>query len=133
MVNAIVERAIRGLNQFPARDGVSDTISPLTIMTGMPGPDYNTFKIEFGSYVQVFEANDPTDTMRARNTGAIAMNPTGNTGGGYTFMSLMTHDGKRIEQNRMDRLTDARTSGEEGQSHGTCPGPAAYGTRRADF
>jgi hypothetical protein len=61
MVNAIVERAIRGLNQFPARDGVSDTISPLTIMMGMPGPDYNACKLEFGGYVQVFEANDPTN------------------------------------------------------------------------
>jgi hypothetical protein len=103
MVNAIVERAIRGLNQFPARctrrrlrHQTPDTISPLTIMTGMPGPDYNTFKIEFGSYAQVFEANDPTNTMRTHNTGAIALYPNDGEGGGYTFMSLVT--GKELNR-----------------------------------
>jgi hypothetical protein len=48
----------------PAKNGVLATLSPLTIMTGGPNPDYNDMKIEFGVYAQVFEANDPTDTVR---------------------------------------------------------------------
>lgn len=62
MVNAIVERAIRGLNQLPTHDGVSNTISLLMIMTGLPVPAYNIFKLKFGSYVQVFQANNPAKT-----------------------------------------------------------------------
>ena len=36
MIQALVYHAAKGLNQFPAKNGISDTLSPLTIMTGMP-------------------------------------------------------------------------------------------------
>jgi len=75
-----VRRAVRLLNQFPALDGVSDTMSPTTIMTGMPPIDYNHLTIDFGSYALVFEDNDPTNTTKAQSTGAITLNPTGNMG-----------------------------------------------------
>jgi hypothetical protein len=83
MIRAVVEGAHKALNQFPARDGASDVMSPLTIMTGRPAPDYHNLKIEFGSYANVFEANDPTNTNKTRSTGAIALNATGNAQGGY--------------------------------------------------
>ena len=44
--------------------------------------------IKFGPYAQVFEDNNPTNINKARTTGAIALNPTGNEQGGYLFMSL---------------------------------------------
>jgi hypothetical protein len=69
---------------------VSDTLSPLTIMTGKPNPDYHSMKVEFGSYVHVFEENSPTNSNKSRTTGAIALNPTGNAQGDYHFMSLST-------------------------------------------
>jgi hypothetical protein len=47
-------------------NGVSDTLSPLTIMTGRPTPEYNDIKIEYGAYAQVFVDNNPTNTPRAR-------------------------------------------------------------------
>jgi hypothetical protein len=75
---------------IPHKNGVSDTLSPLTIMTGRPNLDYNDMKIEFGPYAQVYEDGGPTNTMRARNTGAIALTPTGNAQGGYYFLSLTT-------------------------------------------
>jgi hypothetical protein len=60
MMRAAIKNANKALNQFPAKNGVSDTLSPLTIMTGRPTPDYNDMKIEFGTYAQVFKDNNPT-------------------------------------------------------------------------
>ena len=59
-------------------------------MTGVPNPDDNSLKLEFGSYVQVFELNNPSNTTKARTTGAITLNPTGNAQGSYHFMSLIS-------------------------------------------
>jgi hypothetical protein len=78
MMRAAIQGAHKALNQFPAHNGVSEFLSPLTIMTGRPSPDYNDMRIEFGAYAQVFEDNDPTNTAKARTTGAIALTPTGN-------------------------------------------------------
>ena len=90
LIVELVCRSILVLNQFPALYGVSLTLSPLTIMTGVPLPNYNSLQLEFGSYAQVFEMNDPTNTNKARTTGAIVLNPTGNAQGSYHFMSLIT-------------------------------------------
>jgi hypothetical protein len=70
MTRAIVEGAHKSLNQFPAKNGASDILSPLTIMTGRPRPDYNNLKVKFGAYALVYEANDPTNTNKTRATGA---------------------------------------------------------------
>ena len=83
MIQALVCHPAKGLNQFPAKNGISDTLSPLTIMTGRANPDYNDLKLEFGSYVQVFEDNTPSNTTPSRNTGAIVLNPTGNAQGDW--------------------------------------------------
>ena len=105
MIVELVRRALMILNQFLALDGVSDTLSPLTVMTGRPCPDYNTLKIEFGSYAQVFEDNNPSNTTKARTTGAIALNPTGNAQGAHFFMSLTS--GRTFVQGTMDRINHA--------------------------
>jgi hypothetical protein len=102
MVRAAVEGAHKALNQFPAKKGVSKVMSPLTIMTGQPRPDFNDFKIEFGAYALVFEDNDPTNTMRTRAMGVIALTPTGNAQGGYYFMSLTT--GKKLSRQQWDEI-----------------------------
>jgi len=68
MIQELVYHAARGLNQFPTKNGVSDTLSPLTIMTGRANPDYNDLKLEFGSYVQDFEENDPSKTKKQEET-----------------------------------------------------------------
>jgi hypothetical protein len=49
MIQALVYHAAKGLNQFPSQNGISDTLSPLTIMTGRANPSYNDLKLEFGS------------------------------------------------------------------------------------
>ena len=81
---------IRSRNQFAAPDGVSKSLSPLTIVTGTPPPDYSKMGLEFGSYVQVFNDNEPTNTLAPRTKGAIALTSVGNSKGDYTFMSLDT-------------------------------------------
>jgi Reverse transcriptase (RNA-dependent DNA polymerase) len=65
-------------------------MSPASLVTGVPPPDYNKLKLEFGSYVQLFEDNHPTNTTKARSLGAIALTPTGNANGDYFFLSLAT-------------------------------------------
>jgi hypothetical protein len=102
MMRAAIEGAHKTLNQFPAKNGVSNVMSPLTIMTGQPSLDYHNLKIEFGSYAQVFEDNDPTNTVRSRTTGVIALTPTGNAQGGHYFLSLIT--GRRLARQQWDAL-----------------------------
>jgi hypothetical protein len=55
MVRAAIENANKVLNQFPARNGVPDTLSLLTTMTGRPNPDYIDMENESGAYAQVYE------------------------------------------------------------------------------
>jgi hypothetical protein len=102
MVRHMVTDATRCLNQFPRKNGISATMSPATIVTGVGTPDYHRMKLEFGAYVQVFEDSEPTNTPRARSMGAIALCPTGNSQGDYYFMSLAT--GARIARHRWTEL-----------------------------
>jgi hypothetical protein len=90
MIHHMVADALRCLNQFPHKNGISDTLSPDSIVTGAGHPVFHNMQLEFGTYVQVFEDNDPTNTLRARSMGAIALSPTGNAQGDYNFMSLAT-------------------------------------------
>jgi hypothetical protein len=99
MVREIIKHSVTCLNQLPDDNGVSGTLSPLTIMTGKPNPDFNKMRIEFGSYVQIFEPTTyATNTLRSRTTGAIALTATGNTQGDYYFMSLIT--GRRLSRHQ---------------------------------
>ena len=59
-------------------------------MRGLPPPDYQDYKLEFGAYYVLASDNKTTNTPRARAFGAIAMHPTGNRDGSYRFMSLGT-------------------------------------------
>ncbi len=83
-------------------NGVSATLSPTSIITGKPSPDLNAMQIEFGAYAQVFEDNNPTNTVRVRSLGAIALTPTGNARGDYYFLSLTT--GARIARYQWTKL-----------------------------
>jgi hypothetical protein len=103
MITHMVADVIRCLNLFPRKNGISTTLSPACIVTGAPLPDFHCMlRLEFGSYVQVFEDNDPSNTNRARSLGAIALNPTGNAQGDYYFMSLTT--GARISRHQWTAL-----------------------------
>jgi hypothetical protein len=73
MIRHMIDDVVRCLNQFPWKNGVSATMSPAGLVLGHAPPDFNVLRLEFGTYVQVFEDNDPTNTPRARSLGAIAL------------------------------------------------------------
>jgi hypothetical protein len=86
MVKQLVIFVIDCLNQFPANEGVSDVMSPHTILTGRSNPDFNNFRIEFGAYAQIYEPGDiATNSMRSRTSGAVVLSSTGNTQGHMHF------------------------------------------------
>jgi len=88
MVIEMVTSSVFWLNMFPANDGISMTMSPRTIVTGLLA-DYNKHcRIEFGAYEQTHEEHD--NSMMTRRTGAIALRRAGNAQGGYHFYSLAT-------------------------------------------
>ena len=97
MVAGMVTASYSRINDLPAPSGVSDTISPSTIVASRPSPDYNVMtSIDFGTYVQVDDEPGPTNTSTTRTTGAISLNSVGNEQGAYNFMSLMT--GERLNR-----------------------------------
>ena len=102
MIRHMVVEAVRCLNQFPWKHGISVDMSPAALITGHPPPDFQKLRLEFGSYVQVFENNEPTNSTRARSMGAIALGPTGNAQGDYNFMSLAT--GAKISRHQWTAL-----------------------------
>lgn len=88
------------LNVFPYSDGISDVLSPRTIVTGST-IDYNHHcQLAFGTYVHTHEDSD--NSMAPRTTGALALRPTGNVQGGYYFYSLST--GRVINRNHWTEL-----------------------------
>ncbi len=102
MIIQMLADCVRCLNQFPRKNGISATMSPATIVTGTGTPDYASMRLEFGTYAQVFEDHDPTNTPHARSLGAMALNPTSNTQGDYYFLSLAS--GARISRHNWTTL-----------------------------
>ena len=94
MVIEMVSRAVFWLNAFPHPNGVSNTMSPCSLVTGRIMDHNKHCKYEFGQYVQVHNQHD--NSMQPHTTGAIALRPTRNTQGNYCFMSLTS--GRKLNQ-----------------------------------
>jgi len=78
--------------------GISDSLSPSTIVTGRQPLNFNNLKVTFGTFVQIHIHNNPTNTMQLLTINAIALNPTGNTQSSYYFVNLDT--GQRMSANK---------------------------------
>ena len=88
------------LHMFPRKGGISQTMSPRTLLTGLT-MNYNRHcQLEFSEYVQTHEEHD--NSLNPRTIGALALRPTGNIQGGYFFFSLTT--GKVINRMRWTTL-----------------------------
>jgi hypothetical protein len=88
MVVKLVDTVKFYVNAFVLKSGVSQHLSPMTIVEGVT-LDYNKhFQVIFGEYAQVFEGID--NTMEERMVGAIALGPTGNLQGGVSFFLAFT-------------------------------------------
>ena len=99
MVN-IVLNAVKLLNLFPTKGGISDTISPKTIMSGDTLDYKKDLCIQIGQYCQVHEEDLPRNSQVARTRGAISLGRSGNLQGGFKFMALNT--GMKIARRTWD-------------------------------
>ncbi len=79
--------AVKLLNYFPAKGGVSEIYGPKTIMSGKI-IDFKKFSLPFGTYCQVHEEKLPQNSLADRTLGAISWGPSGNAQGGHNFLPL---------------------------------------------
>ena len=71
---------IKRLNNLPADDGVSDTMSPNTLVMGAPRLEYRELiMLQFRDYVQVHQESYITNTNEPRSVDTIAVYPSGNS------------------------------------------------------
>ena len=102
LISDMLMDIVTWLNNFPPKGGISKTISPRMLLTGVKF-DYNKHcKVEFGSYVQTHEEHEPRNSMKERTTGAIALRNSNNIQGTHRFMSLNT--GKLLKRRNFTKL-----------------------------
>jgi hypothetical protein len=75
---------------FSTKGGVSDALSPKTIMSGETLDYKKHLSLQLGHYCQVYEEDNPRNSQIERTKGAISLGPSGNLKGGFKFMALNT-------------------------------------------
>ena len=88
MVMQLMRTVVFYINCFVWRKGVSQVLSPITIVEGLKVDFYKHFHVIFGEYLMTYDGT--TNTMTKRTTGAIAMGPSDNLQGGIRCFSLAT-------------------------------------------
>jgi len=74
------------INCFPHKDGIHNTFSPLTVVTGSK-IDFNKHcRLQLGAYVQIHEQHN--NSLFSRTAGAIALFTSGNEQARYYYLSL---------------------------------------------
>ena len=96
----IVLNCVKLLNFFPTKGGVSETLSPKTIMSGETLDFKKHLSLQVGQYCQVHEEEQPRNSEIPRTRGAISLGPSGNLQGAYKFIALNT--GKKITRRSWD-------------------------------
>ena len=99
MVDECLIMVIACLNDFPNKNGISQTLSPASIILGRGKINGNHLKATFGRYYEVYCGTDSTN--KERRTSAICLHPS-NSQGGYYFLSLET--GKKIQGYKFTEL-----------------------------
>ncbi len=95
MLIELVYQVVLWLNAFPAKSGVSETLSPREIVYRHKLDFAKHCKSPFGTYCEVHDKPTPTNTMVTCSTPAIVLGPTGNLQGTYKFSSLAK--GKKVK------------------------------------
>jgi hypothetical protein len=96
----IVLNVVKLLIFFSTKGGVSDTLSPKTIMSGKTLDYKKHMTLQLGQYCQVHKEDNPRNSQIARTKGAISLGPSGNLQGGFKFMAL--NSGKKIVRRSWD-------------------------------
>ena len=79
------------LNAFPVRNGISRVYSPRELVTRWRMDYVNHCCVEFGTYCEVHDEPDPSNSMITRTQEGIALGPTGNLQGSVKFYCLGTN------------------------------------------
>ena len=88
VVIELIQYVIFFLNGFPWKDGISQELSPMEIITGYK-LDYNKHcQFIFGEYAQVRE--ETTNTLKRQTTGALVMRPLDNAQASIRVYNLST-------------------------------------------
>ena len=91
IVTGYVIKYVKGSNQLPSFNGISEKLSSSTLLACDVHSDFNCINtLKCGDYVQVHRQNTPTNTPKARMVGEISLQLSGNEQGGWIFMSLAT-------------------------------------------
>ena len=96
----IVFQTVKLLNFFPTKGGISDTLSPKTIMSGEILNYKKHLSLQIGQYCQVHGEDSPRNSHNPRTKGAILLGLSGNLQGGFKFMALNT--GKKLVMRSWD-------------------------------
>ena len=88
LVIEMAKTAVFWLNAFPVAKGVSQELSPRTMLTGQQVDYKQHCRYQFGEYVQTHEEHN--NSMNPRTVGAIALRPVGNGQGSFDFLSVTT-------------------------------------------
>jgi hypothetical protein len=82
------DQCVKLLNFFPNKGGVSDTLSPKTIIAGETLDFKKHMSLQIGHYCQVHKEEIPGNSQITLTKGAISLGPSGNIQGGFKFMAL---------------------------------------------
>ena len=88
LVIEMAKTAVFWLNAFPTEKGVSQDLSPRTILTGQQVDYKRHGRYQFGEYVQTHEEHN--NSMNPRTVGTLALRPVGNGQGSFYFLSITT-------------------------------------------
>ena len=90
MIAQMVSYVFLWMNGLPVGSGISETLSPRTIMTGTT-LDFNKHcQLEFGAYAETHERPRPLNSQKIWGQPCICLGPTGNMQVSYWFLNLRT-------------------------------------------
>ena len=88
LVIEMAKTAVFWLNAFPVAGGVSQDLSPRTILTGQQVDYKRHCQFQFREYTQTHEEHN--NSMNPRTVGALALQPVGNRQRSFYFLSIAT-------------------------------------------
>ena len=88
LTTRIVLNKVKMLKINPTKGGISDSLSPKTIMSGYKLDFSKHLLLQLVQYCQVHEKESPHNIQAPRTKGAICISPSGNLQGRYKFMAL---------------------------------------------
>jgi len=91
------------LNVVPNKQGVSEHLSPRTLITGRKFDFATMPKVLFGAYVEASTDADLTNDMKSRTHPCIGLGPSGNMQGSLKCFDIQT--GKVVTRRTINRIS----------------------------